>query len=154
MTVSDRWRHGDLQRPQRRDPLGSQPGGRHRIGRDGGRPGGLPRRQLDGQLVAADERHLEHPEQEQDHHRQRECQLDRGLAAVAAGIPPAGRRAVPVAGGWSPTSTGHTLSITESMTRSNNRPTFAAPPPAVAQPTTRSATSAAASRTRAYSVVA
>ena len=138
VTVSAPTAHGDAERPQRRDPLGGEPGGGARVGGHGGRPGGLASRQLDGQLVAADERHLQHPEQEHHHHRQRQRQLDGGLPGVASAC-----RIGP-----------HTLSMTESMTRSNSRPTLAAPPPAVAQPTTSRATSAAASSTRAYSVVA
>ena len=68
-----------------------------RIGRDGGGARRLPRRQLDGQLVAADERHLEHPEQEQHHHRQREGQLDRRLSGGPAAAPAArGRADAPV----------------------------------------------------------
>ena len=54
--------------------------GAARIGRDAGGSGSLPHRQLDGQLVASDERHLEQPEQEHHHQRQGERQLDGGLA--------------------------------------------------------------------------
>ena len=62
----------------------AEPGSRRRIGGHGRRPGGLPGRQLDGELVAADERHLQHPEQEHHHHRQRQRQLDGGLPGDTA----------------------------------------------------------------------
>ena len=84
VTVAAPDAHGDAERPQRGDPVGGEPGGRRRVGGDRGRPGGLARRQFDGQLVAADERHLEHPEQEHHHHRQCQRQLDGRLPGVPA----------------------------------------------------------------------
>ena len=78
--------HGDAERPQRRDPLGRQRRGGPRVGGDGSGPGCLARRQLDGQLVAADERHLEHPEQEHHHHRQCQRQLHGGLPGFVPSV--------------------------------------------------------------------
>ena len=54
---------------QRRDPVRGGVGGSDGIGGDRGGPGAFAGRQLEGQLVAADERHLQHPEQEHHHHR-------------------------------------------------------------------------------------
>ena len=145
VTLRCRTRHGDRvrgdadvdgQRSQRGGPVGGGSTRRRWIGRDAGGSGSLPHRQLDGQLVAGDERHLEQPEQEHHHQRQGERQLDGGLSVGSLG------------------TAGQIRSVTASITRSKSRPILAAPPPAVAHATTSSATSAAASRTRAYSVVA
>ena len=98
--------------------------------------------ELDGDLVADRHGHLDDRQHRHDDDGQRHGELDGGLTVVAAST--SGARHVPI----------QTRSIALSITLLNRRAMRSAPPPAVAHATTSSPTSAAASRTSAYSVVA